>query len=103
MILDLLRESDRNPEVVSPIVVAAGPQQACMWQATLSRRNVNPHLQISFDSCELKEGRGGGGGGGGEAAIFNFHSAKGPKPEIETEEDRPPSFFQIRPEGDHPA
>lgn len=102
MILDLLRESDRNPEVVSPIVVAAGPQQACMWQATLSRRNVNPHLQISFDSCELKEGRGGGGGGG-EAAIFNFHSAKGPKPEIETEEDRPPSFFQIRPEGDHPA
>lgn len=51
---------------------AAGPQQAWLWQPTLSRRNVHPHLQISFDSCKLREGWQEGGG----AAIFVFHSAR---------------------------
>lgn len=75
--VDPVGDSDRNPQVIclnlaAAAAAAAGPQQAWLWQPTLSRRNVHPHLQISFDSCKLSEGWQEGG----SAAIFILHSAR---------------------------
>lgn len=96
-LLWIREDSDRNPEVISRMLAAAagGPQQACLWQPTLSRRNVNPHLQISFDSCKLRRR---------EVRLFLSFIQSGPN-QSKGERDPPPplSLCLISPEGDRPV
>lgn len=60
-------------------------------------------LQISFDSCKLREGQEEGD----EATIFSFHSPRA-KPQSDglphhPHNPHPPSFFLISPEGNRPG